>query len=91
MSRGNVVSLPTRGDETLTKAQLANHLGVSTRTLENRAREGMPCLPGVDRFGRRRYRLSDVLAWMEDGARERPRDRLSELEERVERLERSAR
>jgi phage terminase Nu1 subunit (DNA packaging protein) len=61
---------------------------VSVRTVENRQREGMPCLESLDRFGRRRYRLDEVRRWLAEGERTRPRDRVSELERRIEALER---
>lgn len=45
----------------LTKRQVAEHFGFTTRWVELRMREGMPSM----RFGsRRRFRLSDVEAWL---------------------------
>jgi phage terminase Nu1 subunit (DNA packaging protein) len=90
----NVVSLNARSNTPLDKKGLARHLGCSTRTIENRMREGMPTL-GPDRFGRQRYDLAAVEAWM--GSRDRiARDaawdqvedpRFNALEDRVAALE----
>lgn len=83
----NVVPIRATQDHLLTKAQLAAHLGCSTRSIENKMREGMPKLP-IDRFGRRRYNLREVEAWLEAPDRKRkPVDRLSQLEARVASLE----
>ena len=50
----------------VTKKQLARHLGVSTRWIELRQREG---LPSELLAGRRRYRISHVEAWLKEAAR----------------------
>jgi predicted DNA-binding transcriptional regulator AlpA len=64
-----VYPFPRRGWEPwLTKKQLAAHFGYSTRWVELRVREGMPSkLIG----GRRRFRLSEVEAWIEERANDR--------------------
>jgi hypothetical protein len=50
----------------VTKRQVAAHLGFSTRWVELPVREGMPSkLVG----GHRRFRLSEVEAWIEGMAR----------------------
>jgi phage terminase Nu1 subunit (DNA packaging protein) len=70
----------------LTKQQLADHLGRSTRWIEQQVRRGMPVEQATDRYGRRRYDLNAVETWLRAG---RPRvDRASSLEERVASLER---
>jgi hypothetical protein len=59
----NVVHLPIRHEQWLTKRQLAAHLGCSTRFLEMRVAEGMPSRMA---FGRRQFRLSQVQPWLEN-------------------------
>jgi phage terminase Nu1 subunit (DNA packaging protein) len=85
----NVVRLATSRDTILTKKQLAAHLGCSTRTIENKMRDGMPAL-SVDRFGRRRFKLGDVETWLDTSARvaRSPSlsDRVASLEAEVNRL-----
>jgi phage terminase Nu1 subunit (DNA packaging protein) len=83
----NVVVLPTRGPRLLTKRQPAAHLGRSTRWLELRTREGMPVLEGTDRYGRRRYDLAAVEAWLANGKPRKREDRIGALERRVAALE----
>lgn len=82
----NVVAFPARGEVILTKGQLAKHLGRSPRWIELRVRDGMPVLEGSDRYGRRRYNLLAVEAWLRSG-RPSPSTKTS-LEERVASLER---
>jgi phage terminase Nu1 subunit (DNA packaging protein) len=84
----NVVSLHSQQALTVGKAGLAKELGISTRTVENYQRQGMPFIEQLDRFGRRRYNLAAVRAWLQSGQRERPRDRLTEIEMRVREIER---
>lgn len=50
-------------DRYLTRAELADHLGVSTKTIDRMLREGLPC----HRFGRRlvRLRLAEAEDWLE--------------------------
>lgn len=72
----------------LTKKQLAAQLGRSERWIELRQRDGLP-VADTDRYGRRRYRLTDVTAWMHDQTGRRPRstaDRLASLESQVREL-----
>lgn len=93
-----VVRLDSPKGQLLTKKQLAAELGRSERWIELRQRDGLP-VADTDRFGRRRYRLSDVQAWLHETSH-KPRstqDRIAELEQRVatlaatvERLERRA-
>jgi phage terminase Nu1 subunit (DNA packaging protein) len=83
----NVVSLHPQQAVTLDKRALARELGCSTRSIENRQAEGMPFIEQLDRFGRRRYRLDEVRRWLAEGERARPRDRLTQLEDRVRLLE----
>jgi len=83
-----VHQLPTRGGppSTLTKRQLAAHLGRSERWIELRVRDDeMPSLPGTDRMGRRLFNLPVVEAWLAAGrpARPSPADRLAILEAEV--------
>lgn len=47
----------------LSKAQLAAHLGRSTRWVELKAHEGLPSLMIG---GRRAYRVSEVEAWLRE-------------------------
>jgi phage terminase Nu1 subunit (DNA packaging protein) len=82
-----VFALPSRGAPVLlSKAQLAARLGRSTRWVELKMREGMPVLDGTDRYGGRRYDLREVEAWLAQGKRTKPRDRVSELERQVAEL-----
>lgn len=77
-----VVQMSARG--LLTKKQLADKLGRSERWIELRQRDGLP-VADTDRFGRRRYRLDDVNAWLHDAAA-KPRsvpDRIAQLEQQV--------
>ena len=76
-------------EQLLTKRQLADHLGRSTRWVELRVREGMPSEPPTSRFPRRRFRLADVEAWLAAGTPKptTPQSqRIAELEERVAQL-----
>jgi phage terminase Nu1 subunit (DNA packaging protein) len=82
-----IVQLPRRGNPTLDKKALARTLGVSTRTIENYAKQEMPTL-GTDRFGRRLYSLEAVQEWIKNRPAAPPMDRLSLLEARVTELER---
>jgi len=76
-------------EQLLTKRQVAEYLGRSTRWVELRVREGMPSEPPTTRFPRRRFRLSEVEAWLAAG-RPKPAtpqaQRIAELEERVAQL-----
>jgi hypothetical protein len=81
---GQLVRLPSRGEVLLTKKQLAAHLGRSERWVELRVRDGMPVEHATDRYGRRRYNLWRVEAWLKQGRRT-PAKR----EDRIARLERS--
>ena len=59
----NVVRLSTASERRLTTAELADHLGMSTRWIRYRLGEGMPCL----RYGRTlRFIASDVDAWLNE-------------------------
>jgi hypothetical protein len=73
----------------VTKQQLAEHLGRSTRWVELRVRDGMPSEAPTTRFPRRRFRLAEVEAWLAAGA-PKPAppqaQRLADLEERVAEL-----
>ena len=87
MSTATQLSLAV--EQLLTKRQLAEHLGRSTRWVELRVREGMPSEPPTTRFPRRRFRLSEVEAWLAAG-KPKPSppqsQRIAELEERVAQL-----
>jgi len=62
---GQLVRFPTGGEEWLSKAQLAEKLGYTTRWIEMQMRRGMPyAKPGEGRGARVRFRLSEVEAWM---------------------------
>ena len=80
-----IVALRPSQKVTLTKRQLANHLGRSERWIELRVREGLPSLEPTGRDPRRRFVLDEVEAWL---AKDRPADRIAVLEERIARLER---
>jgi excisionase family DNA binding protein len=61
--QARVIQFPRRvmPERWLTKRELAEHLGYSTRWVEYRVREGMP----NERLGRRmRFRATDVEAWL---------------------------
>lgn len=50
-------------DAVLTKKQLASYLKCSTKTIDRRTKEGMPSfMLGAQR----RYRLKDVMEWLEE-------------------------
>ena len=57
----------SRWEPLLSKRQLAAAIGRSTRWIEQRHHDGLPCSIGAG--GYRQYRLSEVLGWMD--ARER--------------------
>ena len=84
MRGGQLVQLPALGQRLLTKKQLAAHLGRSERWVELKVKDGMPVEEATDRYGRRRYNLRLVQAWLDDA---RPkaarRDRLTVLERQV--------
>ena len=87
MSTATQLSLAV--DQLITKQQLSEHLGRSTRWVELRVREGMPSEPPTTRFPRRRFRLAEVEAWLAAGSATPPRrqaQRIAELEERVAEL-----
>lgn len=75
MSAGTVVAmkgssggdvLPFRGsrdEPLLSKRQLSGELGYSTRWVDYRVREGMPY---VQARGQKRFRLSEVLKWLDE-------------------------
>ncbi len=82
-----VVALPRpTGDVILTKRQLGEHLGRSPRWIELRVREGMPVEEGNDRYGRRRFNLTAVEAWLREGKPKPPASK-PDLEQRVASLE----
>src|ERR1700686_2798449 len=88
--RGQVIQLPSRnmGEQIVTKAHLAAHLGRSTRWGEQRVKDGMPVIEGTDRYGRRRDCLQDCLTWIGEGRPKpaRREDRVSVLERQVAEL-----
>lgn len=85
MAEGTVVTFPGRGlPTTLTKRQLATRLKRSTRWVEIKVREGMPVEEVIDRYGRRRYNLSAVEAWLAAGS---TRERRPSTAERLAALE----
>jgi excisionase family DNA binding protein len=65
----NVRELPSRPpatvvpDRYLSRVEIAEHLGVSLKTIDRNVREGCPSYT----FGRRlrRFRLAEVEAWLE--------------------------
>jgi hypothetical protein len=63
----------------LSKKQLASYLGRSTRWIERLGREG---LPSVLQNGRRRYRLSAVLAFLEEYGGAPPRRQVEHNQDR---------
>ena len=87
MSTATQLSLAV--EQLVTKRQLAEHLGRSTRWVELRVREGMPSEAPTNRFPRRRFRLSEVEAWLASGQPKTATpqaQRIAELEERVAEL-----
>lgn len=60
-----VIGVAPELEPLMTKQELAKYLRVGTRTIDNYAARGMPFVPLRERG--RRYRLSDVLRWLEDG------------------------
>ena len=75
-------------EATLTKKQLAQHLGRSERWVELRTKEGMPSLPPSRRFASRRFILAEVQSWLTDGrsTKRTTAERVRELERQVGRL-----
>ena len=85
----NVTQLSLAVERLVTKRQLAEHLGRSTRWVELRVREGMPSEAPTTRYPHRRFRLSEVEAWLAAGRAKPPAPqtrRLADLEERVAKL-----
>lgn len=80
-----VVRMHGTGEQLLTKKQLAQHLGRSSRWIEIRMREGLPSLEPTERFPHRRYRLADVEAWLAAGDKKLPghAERIASLESQV--------
>ena len=74
-----VIQLPRRADHDpeLTYPQLARQLGVSKRFLQARVAEGMPGC-GFDYAGRKRFRLSEVMPWLDARQRRLGRDTLGD-------------
>ena len=84
-----VTQLSLASEHLVTKRQLAEHLGRSTRWVELRVREGMPSEAPTTRYPQRRFRLSEVEAWLAAGKVKLPAPqtrRLADLEERVAEL-----
>lgn len=52
------------GEQWLSKQQIADHLGFSTRWVEKRVNDGMP---HMRMGGRLRFQVSVVEAWLEEG------------------------
>jgi excisionase family DNA binding protein len=79
--------LPTP-DLLLTKQQIAQHLGRSPRWIDTRVKAGMPSEPPTSRFPHRRFRVSQVEAWLSAGEKEAHShdERLARLEEQLARL-----
>jgi excisionase family DNA binding protein len=47
------------------KAFIAEHLGISVREVDRKVTEGMPC-HRLGRNGHRRFRVTEVDAWVEE-------------------------
>jgi excisionase family DNA binding protein len=62
-SGGKLIPFPAvrRDEQWLTKRQLADYLGYSTRWVEYRVREG---LPNTWMGNQRRFRISEVEGWL---------------------------
>jgi hypothetical protein len=81
-----VIQFPSRAARLVTKRQLAAELGRSERWIELKARDcGLPVYD-TDRFGRKRYDLPAVEAWLRGAKRAPRRDRVRDLEEKVAQL-----
>jgi hypothetical protein len=62
-----VIAFPTRhtSEPWVSKRQLANHWGVSTKTVERRVVEGMPSRPPAESpTNRRMFRISECDNWL---------------------------
>lgn len=84
-----VAQLSLAAEQLVTQRQLARHLSRSTRWVELRVREGMPSEPPTTRYPQRRFRMSEVEAWLAAGKAKPPAPqtrRLTELEVRVAEL-----
>jgi hypothetical protein len=79
-----VIQLHPGAQALLTKKQLAAALGRSERWIELKQRDGLP-IASTDRYGRRRYRLTDVERWLYSvpAPARSTADRLAELEQQV--------
>lgn len=60
---GQVGELTVIGGVWMTRIEVAEELGVSVRTVERWTREGMPAARWSSRLYR--YRLPEVMAWLE--------------------------
>lgn len=86
---GMSTQLSLAAEHLVTKRQIADHLGRSTRWVELRVREGMPSEAPTARYPQRRFRLSEVEAWLAAGKAKPPTPqtrRLADLEQRVAEL-----
>jgi phage terminase Nu1 subunit (DNA packaging protein) len=81
----NVVALPRRGPRLVNKKQLADLLSVSTRTIENYTRDGMPSV-AINRVGKRMFEVGAVEAWLADRSAPKPAKPVG-LTPRIEALE----
>jgi hypothetical protein len=88
--KGNVFPVVDRLDKWrngLDRLELAAVLSRSERWAELKAKEGMPMEEATDRYGRRRYNLRLVQAWLNDGRPKAAReDRVAALERQVAEL-----
>ncbi len=61
---GQVLRFPSRAERWVTKRELAEHLGVSEKTIERWARAGMPRLAPAGKHTVR-FRISACEQWLE--------------------------
>jgi phage terminase Nu1 subunit (DNA packaging protein) len=69
MSSGDRVSIEHVGPEPWrSRVELAEHLGISVRTIDRLVGEGMPCLAvgQAGSPGHKRFRVSEVERWLEE-------------------------
>lgn len=58
---GSVIPFPGSHEPLMSKRQLAEHLGFSTRWVELRVHDGLPVAATIG--NQKRFRLSEVMAW----------------------------
>ncbi len=61
---GNVIPFPGSYEPLMSKRQLADYLGFSTRWVELRVHDGLPVATTIG--NQKRFRLSEVMRWLSE-------------------------